>query len=95
MYCRVDHRERRKSPWIAGRSESARITDVPQREDKLDIGYGEAARSVHEVCKSAGWCCEKERGYKNGDLGKGFLSREKDTALSQQTSLLQEKGEGV
>ena len=41
-------------PWIAGRSECVRITDVPQCGE---IGYGEAAKGV----QSAGWCCKKTR----------------------------------
>ena len=74
-----------ESPWIAGRSERASITDVPQ--------CGEAAKSV----QSAGIVQEDVAKTVHGHTGKGTQRQnlERDTALSQQTSLLLEKEGGV
>ena len=50
MYCRVDHQERRESPWIARRSERVCSTDVPLCGDRLDL---------EKCAEYAGWCCKK------------------------------------
>ena len=84
-----------ESPWIAGRSERASITDVPQCGE-TGYRYGEAARNV----QSAGGCC-KNSAWPHGkrdpetELERRHRPVTFELTRGQQTSLLQEKGEGV
>ena len=73
-----------ESPWIAGGSERVRGTDVPQVGDRLDIAT-KPARIVQDSAARR----REPRGKGPRDI------KRKDTVLSQQTSLLQEKGGGV
>ena len=83
-----------ESPWIAGRSERASITDVPQCGE-TGYRYGQAAKSV-ECRRMLQKQCMATR-----EKGPRDRIREKHCPVTsgltrgQQTSLLQEKGEGV
>ena len=75
-----------ESPWIAGRSERARITDVPQCGETR---YGEAAKGV----QSAGWCCRRRQ--EATEQGPRDRISEKTLPCRSKQDLVQEKEGGV